>query len=440
MKKRHEAKAQRVQSGDQLLQLAEWLYNAPLMYERGRLDALLSIPISEAPTAGFYRWHDEDEDLAVQDGVATIKVVGPLRKTNWSLSRSYEGIQKNIEKALGQESVRGILLDIDSGGGSVDGVFDLSDFIFEARERKPIWAIADDFAASAAYAIGSAASRMYLSRTAGVGSVGVIANHVEFSKMDERHGVKITTIFSGDRKNDFSDSEPLNSTAKQLLQEEVDRLRGIFAAGVARNRGLSVDAVMGTEAALYRADAAVEVGFADGVQSAAETISQFKSALASQGGTSALNRADAPAPDGETTMSKNKTETETKAGAETPDGSQAAPEAPDKGTKGTEAAPSGAEVVDLDAARSEGRSAGREATREEFSAIKQICDVAGCPERAADFFEAGKTEAQVRETLLGERAEKGGDEIDAHPAPAGGNTSPVPSVREVYSRWNNVNA
>jgi signal peptide peptidase SppA len=154
-------------------------------------------------------------------------------------------------------------LDIDSPGGEVSGLFDLVDFIYESREVKPIYAIANDHAFSAAYAIASAASKIFVNRTSGVGSIGVIATHVDQSSYDKKEGIKYTTIFAGDKKNDLSPHEPLSDEATADLQKEVNRLYEMFVATVARNRGVSTAQIRATQAALYYGANSVSLGLAD---------------------------------------------------------------------------------------------------------------------------------------------------------------------------------
>ncbi|WP_353285771.1 S49 family peptidase [Wolbachia endosymbiont (group A) of Gastracanthus pulcherrimus] len=178
---------------------------------------------------------------------------------------SYEKIHEEMESALGDKSIETILLDIDSPGGEVNGVFDLADFIYSARGKKRIIAIANDDAYSAAYAIASSAEKVFVSRTSGVGSIGVIASHIDQSRFDEKQGIKYTTIFAGSRKNDLNPHEPMTSESLESLQKEVDRLYEMFLQLTARNRGLSIEKIRSTEAGLYFGEKAVEIGLADGM-------------------------------------------------------------------------------------------------------------------------------------------------------------------------------
>ncbi|WP_264736379.1 MULTISPECIES: S49 family peptidase [unclassified Wolbachia] len=178
---------------------------------------------------------------------------------------SYEQIEVQVKQALEDSSIETILLDIDSPGGEVNGIFDLADFIYSARAKKRIVAIANDDAYSAAYAIASSAEKVFVSRTSGVGSIGVIASHIDQSRFDEKQGIKYTTIFAGSRKNDLNPHEPMTSESLESLKKEVDRLYEMFVQLIARNRGLSIEKIRSTEAGLYFGENAVEIGLADGI-------------------------------------------------------------------------------------------------------------------------------------------------------------------------------
>ncbi|WP_265036337.1 S49 family peptidase [Wolbachia endosymbiont (group A) of Anomoia purmunda] len=186
---------------------------------------------------------------------------------------SYNQIEAQITQAIEDSDIETILLDIDSPGGEVNGVFDLADFIYSARGKKRIIAIANDDAYSAAYAIASSAEKVFVSRTSGVGSIGVIASHIDQSGFDEKQGIKYTTVFAGSRKNDLNPHEPMTSESLENLKSEVNRLYGMLVELIARNRNLSVEAIKNTEAGLYFGENAVEIGLADGMT----ILSEFKS-------------------------------------------------------------------------------------------------------------------------------------------------------------------
>ncbi len=208
----------------------------------------------------------------LRNGVAIIPIHGLLTKRRELFSpifdsTSYEEIAETLYEALDNPQVERILLDIDSPGGEVSGLFDLVDFIFNSRNQKPIYSIANDYACSAAYAIASATEKIFVTRTSCVGSIGVIATHLDVSEADKKDGIKFTTVYAGDKKNDLSPHELISENAINDLQAEVDRLYDIFVATVSRNRYLSESKIRKTQAGTYFGQNAVIAGLADELSS-----------------------------------------------------------------------------------------------------------------------------------------------------------------------------
>jgi signal peptide peptidase SppA len=273
--------------------LAARLFGAPLLIHRPKLDVILSVlgsrvglPDLSTPT-GFVQ-PDRNAALADtsagQSGIAVIPIYGTLVRRTQGLEAqsgltSYAGIAMALDTALADPNVAAILLDIDSPGGESSGVFDLADRIRAATAIKPVWAVANDMAFSAAYALGSAASRLIVSRTGGVGSIGVIAMHVDQSVKDQQDGIAYTAVFAGDRKNDLNPHAPISGEAHSFLQGEVNRIYDLFATTVAKHRGMGVNTVKNTQAALYFGTDAVASGLADDVGTLDDAILQINSML-----------------------------------------------------------------------------------------------------------------------------------------------------------------
>jgi len=146
--------------------------------------------------------------------------------------------------------------------------------------QKPVWAVANDMAFSAAYALASAAQKVFVSRTGGVGSIGVIAMHVDQSVKDAQDGLHYTAVYAGSRKNDLSPHGPMTTEAQRFLQGQVDRVYGLFVDTVARHRGLSSQAVRDTEAGLYFGKDAVRAGLADAVGTLDDALLALTDSLA----------------------------------------------------------------------------------------------------------------------------------------------------------------
>jgi len=273
--------------------LAARLFGAPLLIHRPKLDVILSVlgsrvglPDLSVPTgfAPLDRNAAQSESSAGQSGIAVIPIYGTLVRRTQGLEAqsgltSYAGIAMALDTALADPNVAAIVLDIDSPGGESSGVFDLADRIRAATAIKPVWAVANDMAFSAAYALASAASRLIVSRTGGVGSIGVIAMHVDQSVRDVQDGVSYTAVFAGDRKNDLNPHAPISGEAQSFLQGEVNRIYDLFATTVAKHRGVGVNTIKSTQAALFFGADAVASGLADDVGTLDDAIKQINSML-----------------------------------------------------------------------------------------------------------------------------------------------------------------
>ena len=218
-----------------------------------------------------------------QDGLAIIDVMGSLvNRGAWvgasSGLTSYEGLAAQVEAAVADPTVRGIVLDIDSPGGEATGAFGFYETLREARARKPIVAVVNDMAASAAYGIAAQADEIVISPSSMTGSIGVVMVHMDHSKELEKRGRTPTLIFAGDHKVDANSFEPLSPSVRADLQKEVDGIYTTFVESVAAGRAaLSTDAIRATQARVFRGAAAIEIGLADKIGSFVETLARLSS-------------------------------------------------------------------------------------------------------------------------------------------------------------------
>jgi signal peptide peptidase SppA len=231
-------------------------------------------------------------------GVAIIPISGVLMKEGGWMSSlsgcsSYSGIRSAIDAAMDDFSVRAILFDVNSPGGTTHGCFELSDHIHSLRGKKPMFAAANDLAASAAYALASAADRIFLTRTAAVGSIGVFAMHTDQSSQDEQCGLKYTYVYNGSHKIDGNPHAALSASARADIQTEVDREAEIFQSTVARNRNTSVKSIAGLEAALCFADSALPL-LADAVGTFDDALAELTGKVSSVSATLRANGTPPP--------------------------------------------------------------------------------------------------------------------------------------------------
>lgn len=278
------------------LRYAERMYNCPLLItaEKARIleqviraheenrAALLSPPIEpprrrELAVPGMVR--TDGGYLRTSDGVAIIPMLGTFvqRSGDEDLDAmsglvSYSTMTRQMQAAGMDARVEAILMEIDSLGGEVPGIVDFVEAIRAVGQTKPVWAHANEQAFSAGMWVAAAAARLYAPKTGNVGSIGVRMLHVDQSIRDARQGLVYTEIIAGARKNDFTPHAPLSEPARETAQAECDRIYALFAADVARFRGIDEREVRATEAQIYSAQAALEMGLIDGVQSFDETL------------------------------------------------------------------------------------------------------------------------------------------------------------------------
>jgi capsid assembly protease len=287
--------------------LAQRLWNTPLAIHPRKAEVVVGVlaerlgianltrlngEVVTMPAGAFYL-DDDDEFVApgpsgdqgydVVEGIAVIPVCGTLVQKLGTVRPAsgmsgYDCIRAAFLCAMEDPGARAIVLEIDSPGGEVAGLFDLCDEITAARGEKPIWAILNECAYSAGYALASCANRIIVPRTGGTGSIGVLCVHTDFSKALSGAGIKVTFIQSGARKSDGAPEKPLSDEALERFQADIDAMALMFFETVARNRGLTVDAVRAFEAGTFMGAAGVTQRLADDVMAPADA---FRALLAS---------------------------------------------------------------------------------------------------------------------------------------------------------------
>ena len=242
---------------DKYKQILNYIFQSAWAMHIDKLDGIMAI--MQAHGSGLFvdsklvnelkAEHEQRRKVNKSDSIGIIPIFGMLaQKMNMFMEisggTSTEMTGNMIDALVEDESIKAIILDIDSGGGEVAGVEALSDKIFQARETKPIIAVANSFAASGAYWIASAATEVVAAPGSIIGSIGVYMMHREESEKLSSEGIKYTIIKAGENKAETNPVEPLTDTAKANLQSLVDSAYGAFTASLARNRNTSVAKVL----------------------------------------------------------------------------------------------------------------------------------------------------------------------------------------------------
>jgi capsid assembly protease len=186
-------------------------------------------------------------------------------------------LQADLMAAARMPEVSAIVLDVDSPGGSVFGISEAASTIRAVRREKPVVAVANHTAASAAYWLASQADELIVSPSSQVGSVGVVAVHQDMSGAAEKAGVKTTFVTAGKYKAEGNSMTPLNDEARAHMQGLVNTYYDAFVRGVAKGRGVSVDAVRDGfgEGRVVTSESAVRLGMADGVATLGDVIGRI---------------------------------------------------------------------------------------------------------------------------------------------------------------------
>ena len=171
-----------------------------------------------------------------------VGVFGVLGQSDWFADTDYASVRASVRRALADPSVRTIDLLVDSPGGSVLGLPETAEVIFQANKVKPVNARVVGIAASAAYWLASQASTITLTPSGEVGSVGVLDIHADISKALENAGVKLTAVTAGEHKVERAPFTPLSDDARAHMQEGVNAWYGDFLSTVRRGRGARVSA------------------------------------------------------------------------------------------------------------------------------------------------------------------------------------------------------
>lgn len=202
-------------------------------------------------------------------GIAILGLQGALSNRG-----SMASFRASLARAVANADVGTIVLDVDSPGGTVAGTAETAAAVAEAAGQKRVIAVADSLMASAAYWIGAQASEVVVSPSAEVGSIGVLAVHMDLSKALEDFGVKTTIMRSTPFKAEGSPFEPLTEEARASIMGSVNEAHDDFVRAVAAGRGVSLTKVREDfgQGRVVSAQRAVAVGMADRVATMTEVL------------------------------------------------------------------------------------------------------------------------------------------------------------------------
>jgi len=223
---------------------------------------LASIQGGEQPAGG------RGDGLRIENGAAIIKVDGVLLRDgpewfdDYGIARM-SAIGKKIRAAMNASEAQMIILDFDSPGGTVNGTEELAGVVAQAAESKFVLAYTAGMMASAAYWIGSHASAIYATPSSTVGSIGVIAAHVDYTAAREQMGVVVQVFRSGELKAPGAFNTSLTDQQAAHIQSQIDAMALKFYETVDRERPGKINAEH-MDGRTFDGESAVAAGFVDG--------------------------------------------------------------------------------------------------------------------------------------------------------------------------------
>ncbi len=248
-------------------------------------------------------------------GVATIPIHGVIAHRAAAVGRvssrvgtSVEHIRDDLQSALGNDKVTSIVIDVDSPGGSVGGITELGDEIRTAREQKPIVAHTDSMMASASYWLAAQADTIIATKTAEVGSIGVICAFMDGHRAAANQGYDPVVIKSTPAKGGMQSNGTLSDEDRADIQKSVDHYHGLFLEAVAAGR--RVDAAtakaMG-DGRVYIGAEAKQRGFIDSFGSMASAVKEAKTLARKRevAANAAAAAEETPMPDGDVPAGAN---------------------------------------------------------------------------------------------------------------------------------------
>lgn len=256
------------------------------IYERRMASAELDVAAIEASTGK--KLDNPPQGYTITDGVAVVPLRGVLAKRAnlfqaISGGASHELFARDITAALNDSRVDAILVEADSPGGTVDGTPLAAAAVRAVRGIKPIATLADSNMASAALWIGVQADEVFASdAVTGVGSIGVVATHVDTSGAEAQRGLKVTELVAGRYKRIASTHAPLTEEGQAAIQSKLDAIYAEFVDAVAQARGATVDKVLAdmADGRMFLAKEAMKAGLIDGIKSRAEVIGRLRNRVA----------------------------------------------------------------------------------------------------------------------------------------------------------------
>jgi len=398
----------RGQGGPLVSQIYSRVINRPLLVEPGMAETLIDGWLRGGVDAG--QGGEPRQVMEKVGNIAVLDVSGPLiaraveDPACGTAPVSYENLMLAFDDIEADANITHVVIRLQTPGGEASQLFDLSDRMAGMRGSKTLIAMVDDYAYSGGYGIAAACSEIWVTRTGGVGSVGVVIGHKDVSEQNAQKGVRWTYVHSGAMKVAGNPNEPLSEEARAFMQAESDRIYDLFAGSVAAYRGMDLEAVKATEAGLFFGQQAIDIGLADHVGTFRELMTEL------QGGRYVRKRAHTPATTSTTVEGADLApavdadlqgdDTQDQPAVDDPAADQAPADDPlDAAAIAEHCLANNMAGLTATGIREQWTLSQMEAATTRVSEVRNLCAAAGMPKLADDYIKAGTGVEVVRQEL-----------------------------------------
>jgi len=220
-----------------------------------------------------------DSPISIGNKIAVIPITGTITLQGDSnfikTTTSAEDIVKKIKEAEEDSSVKGIILEINSPGGTVMGSKRIADVV--KVTEKPTVALITEYGASGAYWVASQCDYIYADELSIVGSIGVMGSYLELSGLLDSYNVTYQRIVGGEYKDISNPLKPMSAEEEVIIQERIDTIHTYFVTEVANGRNISYsEAKEFSEGLFYLGLEAKEINLIDDFGDRAKAVNKTK--------------------------------------------------------------------------------------------------------------------------------------------------------------------
>lgn len=225
---------------------------------------------SSSVSGSLYGTTDDIAYLS-DDTIAIINIDGTIQYDGTTCSP--EGLKAQLDKAEESPQVKGVVLRINSGGGTATAGEEMTNYVKEFS--KPIVVSSASINASAAYEISSQSDYIFTAKTTAIGSIGTAMSLTDLSGLYEKLGIRIDDITSSESKSSGYGNRPLTDEEREYYQNMVNEINETFIETVAEGRDMSIDEVRELATGMtFTGMTGVENGLADEIGTLEDAIAK----------------------------------------------------------------------------------------------------------------------------------------------------------------------